>query len=214
MRRRVPWLLFLGMGTTLVEVERKFLAPPGLAEKVAGLGGKCLGVKEFTDRYWDDRSWRLTSQDCWLRQRDGAWELKVPASKARRRSGGETTEFLELTELAAIQKTLREMGIVEEGGDLESTLQPFATIATKRQSFEFGSVRVDSDEADFGHSVMEIEVMATRDAVDKARQDIEEAAKQLGAEPLPEKTGGKVDSYIRRFCPELLKRLVEAGVLE
>ncbi|CAE7947321.1 unnamed protein product, partial [Symbiodinium sp. KB8] len=42
---------------------------------VAGLGGKCLGVKEFTDRYWDDSRWRLCSQDLWLRQRDGAWEL-------------------------------------------------------------------------------------------------------------------------------------------
>eukprot|EP00439_Symbiodinium_sp_Y106_P004793 s3803_g1.t1 len=63
MKHRAPLLLLLGMGTTLVEVERKFLAPSGLAEKVAGLGGRCLGVKEFTDRYWDDGHWRLCSQE-------------------------------------------------------------------------------------------------------------------------------------------------------
>ncbi|CAE7471986.1 THTPA [Symbiodinium sp. CCMP2592] len=214
MKHRAPLLFLLGMGTTLVEVERKFLAPSGLAEKVAGLGGRCLGVKEFTDRYWDDGRWRLCSQDLWLRQRDGAWELKVPATKTRRRSGGETSEFLELTDVTAIQDTLREMGLLEEGCSLESALRPFATIGTKRQSFELGAVRVDADEADFGHSVMEIEVMAQRDGVEKAREEIEDAAKKLGAEPLPEKTGGKVETYIRRFCPELLERLVEVGVLD
>ena len=49
MKHRAPLLLLLGMGTTLVEVERKFLAPSGLAEKAGLYKFRVLGVHELRE---------------------------------------------------------------------------------------------------------------------------------------------------------------------
>ena len=47
----------------------------------------------------------------------------------------------------------------------------------------------------------------------EAEAEIERVAALLEARPLPKGTGGKLETYIRRFCPEVLTQLVDAGVL-
>jgi hypothetical protein len=61
------------------EVERKFRPTPGMRAQLAQLGAPSK-LSEFTDRYYDESSFRLTRKDCWLRRRDKAWELKSPQS--------------------------------------------------------------------------------------------------------------------------------------
>jgi thiamine-triphosphatase len=50
--------------------------------------------------------------------------------------------------------------------------------------------------------------------VPAAEAEIERVAGLLGAQPLGPGTGGKLETYIRRYCPEVLSQLVEAGVLQ
>ncbi|CAJ1437389.1 unnamed protein product [Effrenium voratum] len=208
-------------------VEQKFKVPSDLAQQVAALNGRSLGARSFRDEYWDNEAWRLCTQDCWLRRRDGAFELKRPASggSERRRSGGETAEFQEITEEAELVAALKELGALDSAVGVgerlppalrSAGLAPFAAFGTRRASYQLGRVQLDVDEADFGHGVMEIEVICdgSPSALALARQDIGEAAGLLGAEPLEASRGGKLETYIRRFCPDLLQRLIETQVLD
>jgi adenylate cyclase class IV len=82
-----------------IEVERKFNLPSGkdLSDRVTALGGEVKGKVQFTDSYWDTAGCTLTRRDVWLRQRDGAWELKLPVEEEdARRSGGERSVFHEI----------------------------------------------------------------------------------------------------------------------
>ena len=45
-----------------------------------------------------------------------------------------------------------------------------------------------------------------------AEDEIERVANLVGATPLTA-SGGKLETYIRRFCPDVLAQLLEAGVL-
>ena len=49
--------------------------------------------------------------------------------------------------------------------------------------------------------------------VARAEAEIADVAALVGARPLGA-LGGKLETYIRRFCPEVLSQLVEAGVLQ
>jgi hypothetical protein len=62
---------------TTTEIERKFLVNPQILEycKAYSLSEKQL---KFTDTYYDDKLYSLTTKDMWLRERNNNWELKVP----------------------------------------------------------------------------------------------------------------------------------------
>jgi hypothetical protein len=94
-------------------------------------------------------------------------------------------------------------------------LEPFATFVTTRAKLRLDDVSIDADVADFGHAVTELEVMvADEGEVEAAEKEIARVASLLGAEPLDSSTGGKLETFIRRFCPSVLEQLVEAGVLK
>jgi thiamine-triphosphatase len=46
-----------------------------------------------------------------------------------------------------------------------------------------------------------------------AEAEIERVASLIDAQPLDTASGGKLETYIRRFCPDVLAQLLEAGVL-
>ena len=85
-----------------IEVERKFVCPDMLSDRVRTHGGELLGEVEFTDSYWDTEDCILTRRDMWLRRRDGAWELKLPVEEDARRSGGERSVFHEIETAPAV----------------------------------------------------------------------------------------------------------------
>ena len=222
----------LAMGAP-IEVERKFEPPASIEEldrKVTANGGEKRGAKSFKDVYWDTLGCSLTRRDTWLRCRSQGnrqqWELKVPVGDANR-SGGERTVFREVEGTEQVDEALRSLLSSELASapphtapqeTLEEMLarigvQPFAEFETTRTQWQLGTCSLDADVASFGHAVMEIEVMCTSaDDVARAEADIQETAALVGARPLG-KLGGKLETYIRRHCPDVLTQLVDAGVL-
>ena len=69
--------------------------------------------------------------------------------------------------------------------------------------YVLGAVGVDVDAASYGHAVMELEVMTdgSKTAVADARRLIAAAAADLGCGALPADAGGKLETYLKRFCP-------------
>ena len=186
-----------------VEVEEKFAAsiePEALEKRVRELGGEVLRTVEFYDEYFDTDDLKLTTRDTWLRRRDGAWELKIPAEARRQATGGETTAFREIEDVPAIAAELASLGVA--GFPDDTTLKPFAAFGTRRDKYALNEVSVDVDAASYGHSIMELEVMTdgSEGDIERARGLIAAAAVDLGCEKLGE-TGGKLETYLRRFCP-------------
>ena len=187
-----------------VEVEEKFAAtiePEALEKRVRELGGEVLRTVEFYDEYFDTADLTLTTRDTWLRRRDGAWELKVPAEARRQATGGETTAFREIEDVPSIAAELASLGV--EGFPDDTTLKPFAAFGTRRDKYSLNEVSVDVDAASYGHSIMELEVMTdgSEGDIERARALIAAAAVDLGCEKLGD-TGGKLETYLRRFCPK------------
>lgn len=207
----------IAAGLRPIEVEAKFeMKDLGtLRQAVEANGGQALGTKSFVDKYWDTPDCTLARCDCWLRQRDDVWELKVPASDGR--SGGERTAFREISgEDAILHELVAEHPSKFQGRDLAVALAGcviFAEFTTTRAKFSLGGCLIDVDTASFGHSVMEIEVMVDdEDDIPAARAKIDAVAALVDAKPLAD-TGGKLDTYIRRHAPTVLAALVDAGIL-
>ena len=161
-----------------VEVEEKFAAtiePEALEKRVRELGGEVLRTVEFYDEYFDTEELTLTTRDTWLRRRDGAWELKVPAEARRQATGGETTAFREIEDVPSIAAELASLGV--EGFPDDTTLKPFAAFGTRRDKYSLNEVSVDVDAASYGHSIMELEVMT-----DGSEGDIERARALIAAD--------------------------------
>ena len=220
---RTPTLRNIRMAAS-IEVEKKFAALPNLRQRIDEQCGRVLGEKKFTDQYWDSSSCALTRKDVWLRRRVGAesnqWELKVPIENGKR-SGGERTTFREVEGASAVNEALGALlpdWDDEKCGDLEERLRaaqlaPFAEFGTVRTKYTLQGCSIDADVASYGHSVIEIEIMCASPAeVPAAEREIERVAALIDAQPLGG-SGGKLETYIRQFCPGVLAHLVDAGVL-
>jgi thiamine-triphosphatase len=94
-------------------------------------------------------------------------------------------------------------------------LYPFAEFGTSRLKLKLpGGVSVDADMASFGHSVLEIEMLVSDlDEVPATLERIESVAADIGLTPLEPGDGGKLMTYIRRFCPPQLDALTTAGLV-
>lgn len=133
-----------------IEVERKFLLPDdpdgleALRARIVAKGGTLTKQISFEDSYFDSPSYALTMADHWLRQRDGAWELKVPG-----RHVGGTAVYTELeTEEVIAAALARHLKVPEPFslGDLllQHTIEPCATFGTTRESFSLpGGYHID-----------------------------------------------------------------------
>ena len=131
-----------------IEVERKFLLPDSpaaleaLRETINSQGGALLKKITFTDAYYDSPGFDLTLKDFWLRQRDGAWELKVPGQHV-----GGTAVYTELETEPEIAAAIAGQLPATAGGAAatgtatlseilaQHTIEPCATFGTVRESY-------------------------------------------------------------------------------
>eukprot|EP01044_Picomonas_judraskeda_P016451 COSAG03_NODE_2927_length_2350_cov_90.655709_2_plen_347_part_00 len=146
-RRLLPLVQAMSTGASAaqppaIEVERKFLLPvdadslEALRRRIVAKGGALIKRISFEDSYFDSPSYSLTLGDHWLRQRDGAWELKVPG-----RHVGGTAVYTELeTELEIASALAKQLEIPAPPASLDELLAqcciaPCATFGTTRESF-------------------------------------------------------------------------------
>lgn len=137
----------------------------------------------------------------WLRERQGCWELKCPTKKTVKTNAAAElcTRYKEITNLSEIQTRVREVIKGCEDGEKSPSLQDeeswlkkcnllcFAEFTTTRQSFvlQEEGVQVELDQADFGYSVGEIEVLIPEGGdVNSALETIERTAQKLGELPI------------------------------
>ncbi len=191
----------------MIEVEKKFIL--NAAERAALIDGATpLGMKTFTDVYYDNADYDLTKKDWWLRSRDGRFELKIPADKVNR--DVETNQYEELEQELDIKKRLNIAG----GGALQNILpahgyHPFVTMTTTREKFRRESFIIDFDTVDFGFAIAEIEMMVSdKSEIEAAKKKVFSFAEGHGLVVKPVR--GKVLEYLHRNSPEHLKALEEA----
>ncbi len=184
----------------MIEIEKKFLLS---AEEETRLlaGAKEIGMKEFTDQYYDTVDFLLTKKDWWLRQRDNIFELKLAQQPGA--PGFDQREEIEE------EKMIREKLGIEETGQLENILPEkgysvFCHCVTKRKIYERdgATIVVDAviypDEPAFTYRLAEIEMLAADEAgAEAARVQIKTLAEECGLSL--QIIRGKVREYLKQF---------------
>ncbi|XP_032359797.1 thiamine-triphosphatase isoform X1 [Etheostoma spectabile] len=220
-----------------VEVERKFVCNADTLKTLEKIGAVCLGQRQFCDQYFDTPTFKLTLRDMWLRKRKECWELKCPTafneaketSEEQSKAAALCSRYKEITNLPEIQIRVKEvLKDVREDRETETSrsqedeawlstmnLVCFAEFTTMRRSFtlEEEGVQIDLDQADFGFSVGEIEVLLPEGGdVQSALEKIKRTAEMLGLTG-DQRVEGKMSVYLKRNYPEHYAKLLSKHVL-
>lgn len=197
----------------MIEVERKFELTDA-AEETVKRHGRFLGEKTMEDVYYDYPSIVITSQDKWLRKRNGGFDLKISAVDTNK---GKTIHHYH--EIEDLNEICRGLGIPLAGETpFEKHLQnlgiiPYAHLTTVRRSYDLDGVHIDCDWTDDVFTVMEAEIVVPTDAdMPAAEEKIASILAQYGIDAKPKK-GGKLISYIRNNRPDVEKILKDADVI-
>lgn len=185
----------------LFEVERKFIFLPALVPMFKLNKGlppfkhlKYQGTSTFRDTYYDS-SEILSNRGIWIRKRDKGWE-------AKKRVQG---DFLK-TSYEEIKSPLKIRSLVSENlpgiptNNENFGLDIFCDFTTKRELYladEKFSIMLD--EADFGHTVGEVELLASN--INVAEFDIDEFMKKYSWFFKNGKPKGKITAYLEKYGP-------------
>ncbi|XP_062593030.1 uncharacterized protein LOC134254522 [Saccostrea cucullata] len=169
-----------------VEVERKFKVTADTKIRLVEIGAELHKEKVFLDRYYDNPDYALTLKDCWLRQRNGCWEIKVVNGPLTKFS----TQYQEITNCNEIVDFLVNHFRREDlsGAPIDQVIQKlglvqFVEFTTTRQTYFLPECTIDLDLTGFGYQVGEIEVMASdKSQIPRALDTITSVAKKLGFE--------------------------------
>jgi thiamine-triphosphatase len=197
----------------MIEVEKKIQFTPEQIERLID-GAEFLGEKEIADAYYDNSSYSLSSNDMWLRCRDGNFELKLPMHQGESKLIDQYEEIENedlIREIFAIPKL---KSFVEDLSDLGHT--PFCEFVTTRKKYRKGKFIIDLDfvqYSDFDYNIGEIELMVeNKNEINSAIVEIEKFAGEHGLLIGPVR--GKVIEYLKRKRPDHYQMLFEAGVLQ
>lgn len=202
----------------MIEIEKKFLLTDEQKKDLLE-GAHELGHKLVVDSYFDNDAFVLTSNDLWLRERDGAHELKAPLKSGNGSASG-GNRYHEITDSKEIAHQLGLSG----GSDLETELsragiKKFITCFTNRDSYEKQGFHIDIDSAtylssEFVYALAEIELLVNSESeADDADRRIIEFAKGFGL-TTDQVILGKIGAFIKSEIPDHYKFLVGAGVLK
>lgn len=193
----------------MIEVERKFRISTDIKSRLEQLS-PTRHVTRFEDSYWCED---LALNDMWLRQRNGAWELKFPVSRGRTKCLG----------ARVYRETVGPM-VWEELSRLNGRSDqfvPYATLYTERTSlkclWESREVEVVLDmcttEDGFRYSVGELEILVELDAeVDDAATTLDHLAKSLNLVGQSD-ADGKLIAYLKAKKKNLYNALALKGVI-
>ena len=186
----------------MIEIEKKFEASE---EDIGRITEDAKFIKESInkDTYYDREGFPLVKNNIFLRKRNGRFELKLYVAE----KGSRVDKYLELEDDETIKSKLN----IPAQKDIDEYLAeneyvPFGSWETKRRRFEKDGFTIDVDSVDFGHNVVEIELMIeegedTNEAADK----ILNFAKTIRLEE--DKQEGKVMVFIKRTNPNAYEEI-------
>lgn len=198
----------------MIEVEKKFKLTKEQEKKLLE-GAEFVGEKTFTDIYYDNAQFSLSTQDMWLREREGNFELKIPMHQDRDKSVDQYDEIVG-------ENAIREIFAIFPHGTFQEDLatlghQPYCKCVTKRKKYHKEGFVLDLDEVEFSgtdlkYAIAEIELLVKdkEDAAVAVEKVIDFALKHdLKVEPLL----GKVGTYLKEKKPQHYEALIASGVL-
>lgn len=196
-----------------IEIEKKVRLQPHHLREIEQKG-RFLKESKVHDRYFDTADFRYTTQNIWLRQRDGVFELKVRIRKYT----GSIDPYEEFTDEQTILKYLGAQGEVHLQQALsELGLAPFCDVVTHRKSYQAGDLKIDIDNADFGdfhYQVAEVEMVVNDLAkIPEAERKIAQFIQELGIDGsviVP----AKLTHYLYAKKPEHYAALVASNVIQ
>lgn len=196
----------------MIEVEKKFILTDEQQEKLTE-GADFLGEKLFTDTYFDDSIYSLTTKDLWLRERSERFELKVTMNVSiEERVSDQYRELETESEIAQQLNLSADIPLVHALKD--KGYVPFITVTTTRKKYKKDGFSIDLDTMDFGYNIVEIEYMTDDESkIIEATDKIIECAKSYGITS----NGfvrGKVAEYLRRNNPAHFQALIDAKVVK
>ena len=180
----------------MIEIEKKFAASEEDIKRITE-GAEFIKESVNRDTYYDREGFPLVKNNMYLRERNGSFELKVFAAE----KGSSVSKYLELEEEKDIKTKL---GIPDDKTIheylKENEYVPFGSWDTTRKRFKKEGFTVDVDSVDFGHNVLEIELLVEEGGdTNEAADRILDFAKRSG---LGEgSTEGKVLEFIKRTNP-------------
>ena len=180
----------------MIEVEKKFLLDGVDMDRF--LDGAEF-VKEVTnhDVYWDYPDYRLALKNIVLRNRNGNFELKIIHKRGISDEIDSEQEIKKYFDLS-----------VEIGEFVKDNLIPIIQFNTIRKKYRKDGFIIDIDQADFGHKVCEVELLVEKkEEIKEAEEKILNFALPYGFDP--SKNAGKRQAYLKKFNPELYKKLYE-----
>lgn len=196
----------------MIEVEQKFILKDGDKKRLLERA-EFLSEKVFTDIYYDKKDYSLTLRDKWLRERQGKWELKIPAG------GGKNTDktanqYKELETEEEIRENLNLPGLGALKNDLlETGYFVYCQCTTTRKKYKKDDFIIDLDDVefpDFFYKIGEIELMVNdENEIAKAIERINKFVLSFGLKILPVR--GKVIEYLKQKSPNHYRALVSAG---
>lgn len=195
----------------MIEIEKKF---PFTEDALARLTDGAEHLKDVTntDIYYDNAQFELTTNEIWLRTRNGRYELKIPEHEL----GGKGKIVEHYRELEDEQSIRDELGLDQKmpmkGALAIAGFEPFAKIITDRQKYAKDGFHIDVDTTSFGYKLIEIELMIE----EHANQELAEKKLIVFAESHGvsiEFVMGKVLTYIKQHRPEHFRALQEANVI-
>ncbi|MGH2612160.1 MAG: CYTH domain-containing protein [Rhabdochlamydiaceae bacterium] len=182
-------------------------------EKALIEGAEFLGEKKFTDTYYDDLNYSLTTKDIWFRNRDRKFELKLPMNVSIEERVSD--QYKEIEDEREIKQYFK----FDNNGSLPELLEnrkyvAFCIITTTRRKYKKEGFGIDLDIIDFGYTVAEIEYMADdgenlKEATDKIIAFANNHGIVTG-----DIVRGKGAEYLRRNKPEHFQALIDAKVLK
>lgn len=196
----------------MIEVEKKFVLNEQDKERLIK-DAQFLNERIFTDIYYDTKSFTLTSNDKWLRSREGRFELKLPFHDGAERLAD---QYDELEDDRKIKEALN----LPSNGNLANDLakagySPFCISRTTRRKYKKRQFIIDLDVVDFQdftYHIVEIELMVNdKSVIESAIEDIINFAKEQNLTIAPVR--GKVIEYLKRVKPNHYQTLVKKGIV-
>jgi len=195
----------------MIEVEKKFILTPE-QEKSFIEGAEFLGEKQFTDIYYDDADFYLTTKDIWLRERGGKFELKLPMNESLEHRVSD--QYRELDVEDDILAHFGARGISVKDFLIEKGYKSFCEITTTRKKYKKEGFGIDLDVMDFDYTVAEIELMTNDDSkIKEATNRIVDFAKKHSIDTTVT-VRGKVAEFLRLKSPAHFQALIDAKVIK